>query len=379
MDKHDYKQNAFYLIYLIRCVLNGRTPSRDKLDKMDLSQLYKVAEAHSLTAIASYALASAGVCDKAFEESQNMSIRRSILFDAERASVCEDLEEQGIWYMPLKGAILKDIYPRLGMRQMADNDILFDMERREDVRNIMAEHGFELKAERDVVDEYQKEPIYNFEMHGELFMEYQVGAMADYYRSIKSRIIKDADNGYGYHLSDEDFYLFMVAHEYKHFTLGGTGIRSLVDVYVYINRYGKTLDWEYIAGELEKIGIRDYEKRTRELAMKLFEGVRLSDDEKTLLDSFIISGTYGSIENKVNRGVKENGGKLSAKLRYAASRFAVPVSRKNKAYLKYEKAYPFFYRHKFLLPLLPFYRVFSGLIFRRSRVFSEIKTIIRMK
>ena len=38
------------------------------------------------------------------------------------------------------------------------------------------------------------------------------------------------------HFTDEDFYVFIVAHEYKHFAdLGGTGIRNLVDRYVYLN------------------------------------------------------------------------------------------------------------------------------------------------
>jgi hypothetical protein len=58
MTKHDYKQNAYYLIYLIRCVLNNKIPAKTKLDKMDLSGVFAVAKAHSLTAIAAYALES---------------------------------------------------------------------------------------------------------------------------------------------------------------------------------------------------------------------------------------------------------------------------------------------------------------------------------
>ena len=39
--------------------------------------------------------------------------------------------------MPLKGSVIKDLYPRMGMRQMSDNDILFDAERTKDVRTII--------------------------------------------------------------------------------------------------------------------------------------------------------------------------------------------------------------------------------------------------
>ena len=55
MTKHEYKQNAYYMRYLIRCVLNNKVPAKEKLDKMDLSQLYEVANDNFLTAITAYA------------------------------------------------------------------------------------------------------------------------------------------------------------------------------------------------------------------------------------------------------------------------------------------------------------------------------------
>lgn len=378
MTKHDYKQNAYYVIYLIRCVLHDKIPSKEKLDKMDLRQLFEVAKAHSLAAMTAYALESAGIYDPAFEEAKNKAIRKNILFDAERAKLFKILEEQKIWYMPLKGAVLKDIYPKTGMRQMADNDILFDMTRRNDVRKIMNDLGFKLKAEREVVDEYLKEPIYNFEMHGELFMEYQVGDMADYYHGIKERILKDDNNNYGYHFSNEEFYLFMLAHEYKHYILSGTGIRSLVDTYVFLNKYSDTLDLTYVNSELEKMGITDYENKSRELSLKIFDGVALSDTEKLLLNSYIISNTYGSLENKVERGVRNNGGNAFAKLKYAAKRLSIPFSPDTLRYKTFEKTYPFFYKHKIFLPLLLIIRPVFFIVKERKKVFSELKTLIKL-
>ena len=378
MTKHDYKQNAYYVIYLIRCVLHNKVPSKEKLDKMDLEQLFEVAKAHSLAAMTAYALESAGIYDPAFEEEKNKAIRKNILFDAQRSKLLGVLEEQKIWYMPLKGAVLKGIYPQIGMRQMADNDILFDMSRRNDVRQIMSDLGFVLKAEREVVDEYLKEPIYNFEMHGELFMEYQVGDMADYYHGIKERILKDDNNNYGYHFSNEEFYLFMLAHEYKHFILDGTGIRSLVDTYVFLNKYSDTLDWTYVNSELDKMGITDYENKNRELSLKVFDGAALSDAEKLLLNSYIISNTYGSLDNKVERGVKNNGGNAFAKFKYAVMRLTVPFSPDNPRYKAFEMSYPFFYKHKVFLPLLLIIRPVYYAVKNRKRAFSELKTLIKL-
>ena len=49
---------------------------------------------------------------------------------------------------------------------------------------------------------------------------------------MKSRLIKDAGNNYGYHFSPEDFYMYMTAHEYKHYSSEGTLLRSLFDIFL---------------------------------------------------------------------------------------------------------------------------------------------------
>ena len=226
MDKHSYKQNAYYLMYLIRCVLNNKVPAKEKLDKMDLSGVFAVAKAHSLTAIAAYALESAGIYDKDFEEEKNKAIRKTIILDAELEKAC-------IWYMPLKGILIKDLYPQIGMRQMADNDIIFDNNRSDDVRIIMQSLGFQTESfDSGNHDVYYKPPVCNFEMHTELFGDWHQEELYTYFSNIFQKVIKDNENGYGYHLSVEDFYIYITAHNYKHYSSGGTGLRSLVDTYV---------------------------------------------------------------------------------------------------------------------------------------------------
>ena len=193
MEITEYRKNAADMIALTRCAVNGKIPDNMLIGQLDLNALFQVCQKHILTACCAYALESAGIHDPAFTQAKEKAIRKNILMDAERSKILKRLEQEQIWYMPLKGSILKDWYPRVGMRQMSDNDILFDIQRRGDVRRIMTDYGFELKAEREVVDEYTKPPIYNFEMHGELFMEYQTGEMANYYLGIKEHLLSLRD------------------------------------------------------------------------------------------------------------------------------------------------------------------------------------------
>jgi len=44
--------------------------------------------------------------------------------------------------MPLKGSMLKDLYPENGMREMADNDMLYDADKQQEVMGIMLGHGY---------------------------------------------------------------------------------------------------------------------------------------------------------------------------------------------------------------------------------------------
>lgn len=56
---------------------------------------------------------------------------------------------------------------------------------------------------------------------------------------------------------------------FKYFDGSGTGIRSLLDQYVYLNRLEDSLDFPYIDKQCEILGIADFEKENRDLCKKV--------------------------------------------------------------------------------------------------------------
>ena len=268
------------IAYLAACMVDGKKPDAERISGMDLEKLYYVAEIHKMAGIVGYALESAGISDPAFVQAKGKAIRKIILFDFERRKVLEELEKAGIWYMPLKGCLLKDYYPQIGMREMADNDILYDRTRSMDVRSIMENLGFKtVKYVHDQYrhDVYQKSPVFNFEMHRALFGPVNDRLFKYYQEHLKEKMIRNEAESCGFHLSPEDFYIYMTAHEYKHYSNGGTGLRSLLDIYVYIQKV--QMDMRYVYGELEKLGMLDHEAVSRSLALHLFGGERLAEKE----------------------------------------------------------------------------------------------------
>ena len=373
MNKREYKQNAYYVMYLIRCALGGKVPAKNKLDKMDLSGVFAVAKGHLLAALVAYALESAGIFVEDFEEEKFKSIRKNIILDTDRANVTAELEKAGIWYMPLKGSITKELYPQLGMRQMADNDILFDMSRALDVKNIMLSLGFTNETfDKGGHDVYFKQPVSNFEMHTRLFSRSFDETLFEYYNRVTERMMPADDCNFGKKLSREDFYIYITAHEYKHYTNAGTGLRGLVDTYVYLSKYCDELDMEYIARECEKLGIAEFERKNRELALHLLGGRKLTKSENEMFDYFIFSGTYGNVSNRVNNKIKRDYSGRFVKVRYLFGRLAIPVSAKNPKYSIFSDTYSWFYKKRIRLPLLFFYRIGKAFSTKRTKAKGEL-------
>ena len=58
-------------------------------------------------------------------------------------------------------------------------------------------------------------------MHRSLFGKGHETKMQEYYSDIKARLIPNEGSKYGYHFSPEDFYIYMIAHEYCHYLING--------------------------------------------------------------------------------------------------------------------------------------------------------------
>ena len=228
------------LIYLISCAVNGVKPDPERVAGMDLDAIFSLASRHMLAATVAPALKAAGIQDKRFAKALEHSALKSSTMDMEMAALFAELDAAGIWHMPLKGTVLQHLYPVYGMRQMSDHDILFDAERAKAVKSIMERLGFSTEYfDEGNHDVYHKEPVSNFEMHRELFGPSHDEKLYEYYKDVQNRLLGE---GYEKHLSPEDFYLYVTAHEYKHYTGGGTGLRSVLDTYVYLQKTKLDMD-----------------------------------------------------------------------------------------------------------------------------------------
>ena len=365
MKKSEYRAAMADVLYLAGCAVQKQVPDRQRIAETDLETLYQSAQNHKLAAITGMALESAGIKDIRFSKAILLAQRKNILLETDLAAVSAKLEEASIWHMPLKGTVLKDLYPRFGMREMADCDVLIDAEKAKDIRRIMESLGYQSEEFGcGIHDFYFKKPVSGFEMHRALFSKTGPAELYTYYIDVRNRLVRDEGKQFRFHFTDEDFYLYMIAHEYKHYSEGGTGLRSLLDTYVFLK--SKHLDSAYIAQEAKKMGLSDFEEKNRALAFHVFEGAELTPEETERLDYMIFSGTYGTVENNAQNQIARKG-----RWGYFLSKFFLSRDEMIERFPVLEKA-------PVLFPVYRVWRVINGLIHYRKEYWARMKAILGM-
>ncbi|MGN1138244.1 MAG: nucleotidyltransferase family protein [Ruminococcus sp.] len=371
-------KTGYDMLYLSLCALNDVTPDKERVEEMNNDMLFELCRKHSLTSLVYYALAKVITPEHRWLEANGKAVRKNMLLDLEREKILAFMNENGIKHMPLKGIILKELYPKPGMRQMSDNDIWYDESYSREIEEFMRKIGYtDIVVGKYHHDEYKRPPIYNFEMHRALFEKTQE-PFYSYYKDIDRFLVRDKNNKYGCHFGIDDFYVYMLAHEYKHYSIGGTGLRSIIDCCVYLERYGNEMSFTYIETETNKLGISDFEEKQRTLCLKLNRMCfnMLYGYEKEMLEYCFFSGAYGNaknaLRNSMNRKIRsfDSEGEITqkAKAKYILSRIFPPME-------FYETAYPFFYKHKALLPVCFFIRIYKMIFKSRKNLKKEIQVI----
>lgn len=363
--------NVNYLIHLLACAINEKTPDPVP-DNVDFNALFSLAEKHQIYNMI-YPLIQDNPHISAeqkakWRHSKMVETAKMVTVNSERAQIFEEFEKNQIKYMPLKGLILKNYYPKESMRQMSDNDILYDFSKRDIVCDIMKKRGYKTLATGENSDDFHKPPYCTFEFHRELF--FKEHEFCPEFDNLWDNAKQDENSPFMYHMSLEDNYIYSVCHMYKHYSTAGCGVRFLADIYVVLKKDNDVLDWDYINSQLEIFGISEYEQKSRTLAFKLFDEKELDENDIALLETYINFGIYGSGKIKLQKelmSLADSGSLEKAKKKYIIKRLFPSVKKMKADYRVLEKK-------PYLLPAYYIYRLFRAL-FNRKKTMAEFKNI----
>jgi hypothetical protein len=96
-------------------------------------------------------------------------------------------------------------------------------------------------------------------------------------------------------MSNEDAYIYNIAHLHRHFTISGCGVRNILDLHL-LGRIIPPETRSYIETELKKLNLTQFEKDMTAIAAKWFEKNDTESFSETEL-YILSSGAYGTKQN----------------------------------------------------------------------------------
>lgn len=333
------------IINIICSALTGETLSIPK--DFSLSDGALLARRHKIEALFYYGALNCGISsdEKAMRElfvsvCQNIAVSERQMHSVNEIFTAFDKAE--IEYMPLKGTLLKDMYPKREMRSMGDADILIKTEQYDKIKAVMQSLRYDEILESDHELIWDNKGLCHIELHKRLIPSYN----KDYYSYFGDGWrLATVKNGTRYSMTDEDQMIYLFTHFAKHYRDAGIGIKHLTDLWVY-RRCKPTLDEDYIKKELSKLQLYDFYLNILNTLSVWFEG-KAADEKAELITAVIFdSGVYGTGKAHIlSEGLKASKSTSFVRLRkYLRLIFPKFKDLSNK--------YPILERHPILLPLM---------------------------
>ena len=362
-----------YLANLVLSQLEGKKPENIP-DNISVDNIIDISERNHMH----YLLLGALLRTENISEDKKSSLRskvhssvlRTLVQVKELKDLVDELEKAGIKNQPMKGSCMKFMYPSPEMREMSDIDILIDGDQMDVAGKIILDLGYRLAHAIKHHDIYIKKPFMVVEMHRAMYDKTVDGNQFDYFKSFEKAVLREGKK-YTYDFNKEDFYVYMIAHMAKHFYAMGCGIRNLVDVYIYLEKYGKELDRSYLNQELKKCGIYDFAVNIEEMAYIWLGDKKGSQFYDDLFQYMADCGIYGKDENGIWHKFAEE--KLEGK----------DVTRgKLKRWYYFPplfymaEYYPWLEKFPFLLPVAWCIRAFRGVFMKKGTQKREMLNVI---
>lgn len=298
-----------------------------------LGQIWALARKHDLAHILGQALAPLALPEseplKRLKSATFTAVQRYVQLDYELKRICDTLERAQIPFIPLKGAVVRQFYPEPWMRTSCDIDILIHEEDLERAAEALVK---DLSYTTDHKKKYHD--MWFFAPTGvHLELHFSILETMENIDRLLGRVWEFAvpETQYRYRLTNDFLAFHLMAHMSYHFTGGGSGIRSLLDMFLLRrqNAYDETQLRKFLAQcELEK-----FYDAVLDLIATWFEGKEGTPLTEKMGQFLLDGGTYGTRKQRILIKQQRKGGKL----KYLLNRVFLPYGELKFRYRVLEK------------------------------------------
>lgn len=280
-------------------------------EEINWESVYHLASIHSVQGIIAAVVSNNELCildeiNKNLQKDFYSTLMHSVKQEKEAENLLNILNKACIPHIMTKGYVVKNYYPDKELRTMGDIDILVSEESFEKAKELLKENDY------TITDTYFNEVSFDknnvhFEIHKSLLDE-DLGNSYDYgkyFEQLCKKAVKVKDHTH--ELNIDDHLIYLIAHIGKHFYNEGCGIRMIMDIAVYVNRFTYKLNWDYLWNEFEKIRLKKFAENIFFICNKWFNTEiyvpNMNADLYKEIESYILeAGTFGFYER--NSGVK---------------------------------------------------------------------------
>ena len=370
------KEQEFF-IELLSSHINGYIPKPQ--ENIDWKEIFDLSNKHNVTAIVATQI-------KLLPESSRVQGKGKSYFNQFLGKTLQSydekidaynyfvktLSENGIKHLVVKGAVLRDIYPVKELRTSGDTDVVIQKQDYEKCKEILLANGFTLSQDTgEELDMYYNGQY--FEINNTF--EYINDETKQFFENPFDEKLSYCE-GSTYYLYPIYHLVYVLYHILKHIKNGGAGVRMLLDICVLFKNYN--IDVNEFLKIMTSLNLEKSSKTIISICKKLFKlDVELEyavneDIEEKLIDTIISGGVFGFSNG--NLGVVRLASTMSDKATgFSSIKAFLGMFIISKDYLM--KFYPYARRHRILLPVAYFNRLFNAVFKRGKRNIGNIQSI----
>ncbi len=356
-----------YLVHLIKCAILDTQPNPIP-GGIELNALIAFAQRHTVENIVYLSLKKLNLLSSPEMQLLEEYYGHAITVDATQQyyleMIIDALEENKIRHCVMKGPVIKKLYPTSDMRRSGDLDIFVDDENTEKVKGIMESLGFTAENfnKANSHDEYKIDQNIIVEIHRTLISN-QCPWQKPCQR-IADRLILEDGCQYRYRMTDEDYYLYMIGHMAKHMKYSGIGIKMVLDVWIYLQKYERELNREQLNKHLKECGLYKFENIIRNVCDYWFNDKDADDLTKATALYIGTSGNFGTYEQLMMSRMGEN---ALGTTNESIGRCVSYVKMFFWPYKNMRERYTILKKLPFLLPFFWIYRALNTLLFNKEK------------
>ncbi len=327
-----------------------------------------LAERHDVSNLIAEALYNSGLhvqCAGCYSQISKYQFQAVFRYEKSRHEfyrICRCLEEAAIPFIPLKGSVIRDYYPKPWMRTSCDIDILVPKDKVDAAASALVKAcGYTINGRSGHDISMTAKNGQHLELHFALVEDFLSNSWTGVLENVWSKAVQAEPGTYRHLLMDDMQYFYHIAHMAKHFEWGGCGIRPFLDLWILDIVPGA--DLQRRKELLEQGGLLQFAEMMQKLGQAWLTGEKLDSQLHMLQDYILTGGVYGSEKNQVMM----QGQKSGSKLHYIQKRVLMPYDQ-----IKYQ--YPALQKHKWLTPAAQVLRWFRLLkTENRSRAKQEFR------